>query len=244
MVVSGDIIAANISEYRIYLDADNRNKKFRVANEANMAEKCELDFSYQQYKKGGDAISLVSKEAQAQLSEQALSRLRYSPKNFTLEPKKSQYISFNLRRKVNEQPQEFRTYLNIKCTKVQNITADAGLLSLSPRFVHTIPLIIRTGKLIGAVEIKNLQKEPQKNAVSFELHLQGERSVYGDATIVDIESGKEVKKLKGIAVYPESEYRQLIIPIANTYINNKLRLIFKERKQYGGNVEARLDFSL
>jgi hypothetical protein len=241
LTFSVDLFAANIDEYRIYLDQDNRSKKFRVANESNVVEKCKLDFSYQQYKVGGDPVSGASEDLQKQLSEPALSRLRYSPKNFTIEPKKSQYITFSLRRKVNDPANEFRTYLMVKCVKQEEIKAEVDVISLTPQLIYNIPLIMRTGKLSGGVEFKNIEKDVKKG-LSFELHLKGERSVYGDAFLLDVLTGEEYSKRRGFAVYPESGYRRLTFPLNNKNAEKKLRLVFKERDRYGGNSEYSIEF--
>jgi hypothetical protein len=241
LTFSVDIFAANIGEYRIYLDQDNRSKKFQVSNESNLVEKCKLDFAYQQYKIGGEAVSGASVDLQKQLSEPALSRLRYSPKSFTIEPKRTQYITFSLRRKINDPANEFRTYLLVKCVKQEEIKAEVGVISLSPQLILKIPLIVRTGKLSGGVEFKNIAKDVNKG-LSFELHLKGERSVYGDAFLVDVVTGEEYIKRKGIAIYPESGHRRLTIPLSNKIAERKLRLVFKERELYGGNSEDSIEF--
>jgi hypothetical protein len=217
--------AASISTYRIYLDSEHRQQKFMVKNRDSIQEKCEVSFDYMDYIEGGVSKKL-SKEERVALSEPATKRLRYSPRKFTIEPKAVQYIAFSYQRQINDAPAEYRTYANIKCLK----EAPEGVegINLSPTIVHSVPLVIRTGKPSDLVaELAFTQIKQQANNIAFRLELQGSRSVYGDFNLVDAKGDKLSLLQKNVVLYPEMKYKDFAFSFAG-FTNQNMKVEFQE----------------
>ena len=224
--------AASISTYRIYLDNDNRQQKFMVRNASAIPEKCDISFSYMAYEENGQAKKL-SKEQQDALSTAALNHLRYSPSQFTIEPKSSQYIAFNYRRQINDAPAEYRTYVNIKCISLDDQTKQG--ISLTPTIMHSVPLVIRSGRpteLDANLTFTNIERK--EDTIAFRLQHQGTRSVYGDLYLVSDKGEKRNLLQRNIVIYPEMQYKDFAFSLKD--VNDKnLRIEFQETGTYSNN---------
>jgi len=217
--------AASISTYRIYLDSEHRQQKFMVRNRSAIEEKCDITFDYQAYLAGAE-INVLSAEERMALSEPAEKRFRYSPRQFTLAPKSTQYIAFSYKRQINDEPAEYRTYVNIKCLP-QGIQGLVGI-NLSPTIVHSVPLVIRTGKAkdLNANLIYSQIKQ-RENGISFRLEHQGSRSIFGDFNLVDA-NGEKVELLqKNVVLYPEMKYKDFSFNLSNATGEN-MKIVFQE----------------
>lgn len=217
--------AASISTYRIYLDSEHRQQKFMVKNRSAIQEECEVSFDYQAYLEGADIKKLTNEERSA-LSEPATNRLRYSPRKFTLEPQSTQYIAFSYKRQINDEPAEHRTYAIFTCLP-QNKQALEGI-NLSPTIVHSIPLVIRTGKAADLdVSLTYSQIKRKPNNIGFRLEHQGTRSVYGDIHLMNGD-GETIELLqKNVVLYPEMKYKDFQFRLPNS-VNKNSQIVFQE----------------
>jgi len=223
--------AASLGTYRIYLDNENRQQKFIVKNSNNIPEKCDVSFSYMAYDGKGGVKKLSSAE-QATLSEPAIKRLRYSPKQFTIKPKSFQYIAFNYRRQINDKTDEYRTYANIQCIEVDKETKKG--ITLKPTIMHSVPLVIRTGKPSGlTANLTFTQIIQQQNNLTFRLSHQGERSVYGDITLVNAKGDKLKLLQRNVVIYPEMNYKDFSFSLAG-FNNKNMKIVFTETGIYSG----------
>jgi hypothetical protein len=217
--------AASISTYRIYLDSENRQQKFMVRNRDSIQEQCEISFDYMAYTEGGENKKLGQEERDA-LSEPAKKRLRYSPKKFSIKPKSTQYVAFSYHRQVNDAPAEYRTYANIKCLKDAADVTEG--INLSPTIVHSVPLVIRTGRrtdLVAELTFTNI--EQQANSIAFRAELKGSRSVYGDFNLVDANGNKLSLLQKNVVIYPEMKYKDFAFSFAG-FTNKNMKIEFQE----------------
>jgi len=221
--------AASLGTYRIYLDSENRQQKFIVKNNSEIPEKCDISFSYMAYKESGE-VKKLSKEEQSAQSAPALKRLRYSPKQFTIKPKSFQYIAFNYRRQINDTPAEHRTYANIQCAKLDERVKKG--ISLKPTIMHSVPLVIRTGKSKDLnANLVFSQVKQQKNNIAFRLEHQGSRSVYGDLNLVNAK-GEMLKVLqRNVVIYPEMKFKDFAFSLAK-FDKKNMKIAFQETGTY------------
>lgn len=235
--------AISISTYRIYLDSEHRQQKFMVRNRNSIEEKCDISFDYMGYTDGGEAKQL-SQEERAALSKPAEDRLRYSPRKFSVKPKSIQYVAFSYHRQINDEPAEYRTYANIKCLPIATKTQEG--ITLSPNIVHSVPLVIRTGKPTDLdVELVFSQVKQQANNISFRLEHQGNRSVYGDLNLIDA-TGNILKLLqKNIVLYPEMKFKDFAFSFGN-FTDKNMKIEFQEtgiesnKKTFSLSIEGEL----
>jgi hypothetical protein len=217
------------------LDDNNRNIKFRVAGEATHSQDCEIDFDYISYGTGSVALDISDEEKAIKIKD-ALSSIRYSPQKFRLPRGGQQYINFSIRRSLSKESVEKRLYMKLKCTD-EKLSEQPGLISLSPRLVHTIPMVIRTGT--PEMEAKVTDVVIRNNNLSFNIQVEGNRSIYGDLKVMN-KDGKLVYEQKGIAIYPESKYRSFNVN-SKSKITDNMKIIFEERKAYGGSLSLTFD---
>lgn len=224
-LISMQSYAASISTYRIYLDSEHREQKFMVKNKGVTTEKCNILFDYVAYSEGAENKTL-SDDEKATLSAPAIKRLRYSPRQFSIQAKTSQYVAFSYKRQINDEPAEYRTYVNIKCI-AQSQPGVEGI-NLSPTIVHSVPLIIRTGRPDELMpNLVYSQIKQQQNSIAFRLENLGDRSVYGDITLVDA-NGDMLKLLqKNLVIYPEMKYKDFVFSLPNP-ISKNMKVEFQE----------------
>jgi hypothetical protein len=224
-LISMQSYAASISTYRIYLDSEHREQKFMVKNRDASQERCDISFDYVAYSAGAENKTL-SDDEKAVLSAPAIKRLRYSPRQFSLQPKSTQYVAFSYKRQINDEPAEYRTYANIKCI-AQSQPGVEGI-NLSPTIVHSVPLIIRTGRSTDlTANLVYSQIKQQQNNIAFRLENQGDRSVYGDIKVVDA-NGDMLKLLqRNLVIYPEMQYKDFFFSLPNP-ISKNMKVEFQE----------------
>lgn len=237
-LLSNLVHAASFGTYRIYLDSDNSQDKFIVKNNTVFAEQCEVSFSYVLYKENGEVIKLTEAE-QKKLSKAAEDRFRYSPRQFTIQPKSFQYVTFKYRRQINDSIAEYRTYVNFRCIPVKDDPQQVGV-NLSPLIAHSIPLVLRTAplnKMTLQLAFSNIQK--QDKSVSFRLQHSGNRSYVGDILLMT-EDGQKLQTLqRHFAFYPEMKYKDLTFSLGEHY-DKKVKIVFQESSIYGGNATFEL----
>jgi len=229
--------AASLGTYRIYLDSENKQQKFIVKNNSQTPEKCEISFSYMSYTDSGIVVK-QSKSEQAILSESAIKRLRFSPRQFTIKPKSFQYVAFNYRRQINDTPAEHRTYANIQCLKVDTEIKEG--ISLKPTIMHSVPLVIRTGKTTDLdAKLVFSQIDQQTNSITFRLTHQGNRSVFGDLNLIDAKGDKLKVLQQNVVIYPEMKYKDFSLSLGN-FTNKNMRIAFQEKGKYSNNKQFSL----
>lgn len=218
--------AVSIGTYRIYLDSEHSEQKFMVKNSSTAKEKCDISFDYMAYSEGGTQVIKLSSEDKLTLSEPARKRMRYSPRQFIIEPKSTQYVAFSYHRQINDKPGEYRTYANVKCLKIDDGVIEG--ITLSPNIVHSVPLIIRSGKSTDLdVNLVFSQIKLQESSIAFRLEHHGSRSVYGDLNLIN-DKGDTLKLLqKNVVIYPEMKYKDFAFSLSE--FNDKNLLIeFRE----------------
>jgi len=242
--------AASLTTYRIYLDDNNRTEAFIVFAKGSTSEQCSMNFTHFDF----DEKGTISKNDGKILPENSAKPwVRYSPRNFILNPGKPQTVRFSMRRKPNAEAKEYRSYVAMRCEKLvvnedssaiaSNDNPDRPNISIQPVLVQNVPIIVRTGKL--HVEASFTDIKINNNTVSATLARKGTRSLYGRLLLVDVVSGDEVSFTNGVSIYPETTSFPVSFDIPGKYQSlpkNNLLLKFVEDENYGGElvIEKRL----
>lgn len=230
--------AVNISAYRIYLDESNRETAFVIFNREVTTQDCNLSLSHNNF----DADSNLTHLDNTVIPENsAKDWIRFSPLQFTLTPAQSQTVRFTLRRKAGADAGEYRSYLVIDCGVKKQTGADGNEIpsvNLQTKLVHSVPIIVRTGKLEAQVSIENIRH--QNGSVSLTLKRTGTRSVYGDIELINKETGAVITSQKNISIYPESERFNIVLGRKGEN-PGQLKLRYTENKDFGGNIVLEKD---
>jgi len=224
--------AVSLTSHRIYLDKDQRTASFVIFNREQQTENCKLSFQDFPFDKAGNMGKLISGE---RIKTSAANLVRFSPRQFEIKAGSSQTVRFSLRRKANTPASEYQSYLSINCGKNIDKAANIGVISLSPRLVHNVPVIARTGTLNATLDISNIHLSKNGN-LAFRLNKSGNRSVYGIIEIINKNNGERVNYLQGISLYVPSNYRDFDFALPKGVNPNTLAIRFIEDKEYGGNL--------
>jgi len=233
VLISLSAQAVTISEYRIYLDEDKRNVSFVIFNRESSHQNCSLSLTHNDF----DIESRMTHlENNIIPKNSAKDWIRYSPQEFSLTPGQSQMVRFTMRRKANAQDGEYRSYLLIDCGLAPSSDEKDKTkpqVALQTKLVHSVPIIVRSGRLEASVWIDNIQTS--ENELRFTLNRKGNRSVYGDIELINKKSGKIIAIQRNFSIYPESERFNFSLNRQNIELND-LKIRFIENKLYGGNI--------
>jgi hypothetical protein len=241
ILIPASSYAMSLSTYRIYLDSDNSTASFVMFNKKIVAETCTLSLAHNSFSETGQ-LSQVDDNILPENS--AKPWIRFSPKNFKADGRSPQTVRFTLRRKSNSQPAEYRSYLEVLCDEVKDTTQgskntlDLPTVSIKPRLVQQIPIIVRTGKLNAEISFSDMSVK--NNTVHFTINREGNRSIHGDVELIDKESGDIISYSRNSSLYTETSSKRGDL-ITKGYDIKKLAIRFVEDKRYGGSITHQQD---
>tara|TARA_R110000868_G_scaffold247234_1_gene503723 strand:- start:376 stop:1074 length:699 start_codon:yes stop_codon:yes gene_type:complete len=226
-------MALGLSTFRIHLDYEHRNSNFVIYSKDTYTQHCSLFLRHYEVK---DDASLVALEDGVLPDNAADEFVKFSPKTFSLSPGQAQSVKFQMRRKANVEPNEYRAHLSVDCSfDIEELKLNnEAQVSLAPRIRHNVPIIVRTGKLDATVNFTDFKFNG--DIVEMEIERQGNRSVYGNIDLVDSRSNKVIDKNQQFTMYPETQKRR--IKMATKGIDPKYLMVrFIEDMEFEGNIK-------
>lgn len=220
--------AVHLSTFRIYLDKDNRNNSFILFNRDAKAEECKLSLGHNNFDDNG---VMTEHQGSNPPDNSAKDWVRFSPRRFTLTSAHSQTVRFTMRRKAKAQAAEYRSYLIVDCGVVQ-VEEQTKQVSIAPRLIHSVPIIVRVGKLNAETRFSDF--ELIGHDLSFKLLRSGTRSIYGNIALFNKNTGESVSSLSGLSIYPESSNTEFMLRTKRVPVEN-LVIKFSENTDYGGD---------
>ena len=230
--------AVHISTYRIYLDKDNRNTSFMIFNRDAKSQECNLSLKH--YNFDGNGV-MSNYEGEGVPAHSAKNWLRFSPKKFTLTPANTQTVRFSMRRKARAEAAEYRSYVVVDCGAVKMQGAEDQLISIQPKLIHNVPIIVRTKALDAKVSFEDIVIG--NGLLNFSLARRGNRSIYGKIELINKLTDDVIGSSRGISVYTESSKYPLSYKIGEHKLEN-MKLRFTEDTQYGGSIVYEQDLAL
>lgn len=228
--ISHTATAISLTSHRIYLDKDKRTASFLVLNRTQDAEDCQASFRYFTFSQAG----IMGKEIKDTLPSNNANRIvSFSPRKFSVPAGATQTIRLSLRRKPGDKGSEYHSYLSLNCGKSDPETPE--LINVSPRLVHNVPVVARTGDLSVTASIDDVKLSPD-GKLDFTLNRLGDRSIYGNLDIFDKTTGKRLNGLKALSLYIQSDYRDFSFTIPNNVKLADIMIRFTEDKAYGGSL--------
>ena len=226
----------SLSTQRIYLDQENPNTNFVIKNRDIYPQECSLGILYNDFDEEGKMLPYSGNEPPANAAEKVA---RFSPKHFKIAPNEKQAVRFTLRRKRDTAAMEYRSYLTVACKNLINsnqfnVVGERVTIPIKPQLQHNIPLIVRPKPL--SVSLKFSDVELVDNILSFNLHRQGTRSVYGKVKLVDLDSGSTLDESGNFAIYHETKKKSLYMAVPAGLSLSDIKLEFNENKEEGNAV--------
>jgi hypothetical protein len=189
--------------------------------------------------------------------------IRFSPRQVTLPAGGAQAVRLQLRKPAGLPTGEYRVHLffqalpparSIAAGDSQPVGPEGMDIALIPIVSISIPIIVREGSTSATLSLTSLRVNGQTKtdaaALSFELHRDGNRSVYGDVVAYFTPRGGSelvVGRANGVAVYVPNQLRIAELPIQTSagqkLASGRLRVSFLDKPDAGGKLlaEATLD---
>lgn len=197
-------------------------------------------------------------EADASVEERlALGMVRYAPRRITLMPGQPQAVRISIRPPEGLPDGEYRVHMGFRAVPMAE-TADSPAsdaqaaqgvsIKLTPIYGITIPVFLRKGILEAEARVDGavLVKLEGRDFLQVTLSRTGKRSVYGELT-GRTARGEEIFVLRGVAIYPELDHRQVHVPLSAeklVKLKGPLHLEYRELPENGGALIAQATVNL
>lgn len=184
--------------------------------------------------------------------EAALGMIRYAPRRITLPPGQPQAVRLAARPGADLADGEYRVHMSFKAIpRPREATAEAQpgqgvTIQLIPIYGVTIPIIVRHGRVEAQVAINQPQIVEGENGpeLSIMLSRAGDSSTYGDLLVTKPGRDDPLMQLRGVAVYPEVEDREVrvrLTPEQAAVFRGQVRVEYRETVEAGGGLIAAVD---
>ena len=219
---------------------------------------------YFEHKKMLDDGSIVDVTDADEKKIRAGDMIRYSPRRVDIKSKGSQTIRLAVRRPKNLPDGEYISHLALKQKPNKQApvidTVDGGSsqekelnLKVQPILKIAIPVIVRKGTLnakalLSGISITKISDENQ--FIQFTLHREGNRSLYGDVEIYELDqednTSTRIGYVKGIALYDPTLSRLVKVQLDQATLTKgkKLLVRFDEKGKYGGTNQVEQVYSI
>lgn len=241
---------------RVVMEKKDRSAQVVLINNADKPESYRINIVNRRMTETGEIVSADTALPDERFAD---TMLRYSPRQVTLPPGKSQIVRIMVRKPADLPAGEYRSHLQFD--RVSDAEGSADLENLAkPKegeiavFIQalvgaSIPVIVRHGETSVTISLADLALEPGKDGaaplLAFTIKRNGNRSVYGDLVASFTPAGGsplEVGKVAGVAVYVPNLLRKAKLPIKLPEgVNLKkgtLTLRFLDRPETGGKLIA------
>jgi fimbrial chaperone protein len=241
---------------RVVMEKKVRSAQVMIINNGDKPETYRINIVNRRMTETGEIVS-----ADTALPDErfAAAMLRYSPRQVTLQPGKSQTVRIMVRKPAELAAGEYRSHLQFDrvadasgAANLENLAKPGeGVISIVLQALvgASIPVIVRHGETSVTTALTELILEPGKDGaaplLAFTMKRNGNRSVYGDLVATFTPAGGsplEVGKVAGVAVYVPNLLRKAKLPIklpeGVSLKKGLLTLRFLDRPEAGGKVMA------
>lgn len=244
---------------RVVFEGDQRSAQVELVNQGKTPETYRISVVNRRMGESGEFLVITEPGPGEQFAE---AMLRYSPRQVTIPAGSSQTVRILLRKPADLAPGEYRSHLQFDrvadasgSNSVEQLGQDkAGGVGvvLSALVGASIPVIVRHGDTQAKVSLDKLAWQPAAShednsppAIAFDIHRDGNRSVYGDLSVSftpKVGIPIELAKASGVAVYTPNGLRHARIPLSlpdGTVLGGGVvRVSYRERAESGGKLLA------
>lgn len=204
----------------------------------------------------GDFTDIAAADA-TPAERAALEMVRFSPRRVTLLPGQPQAVRLSVRPPEGLPDGEYRIHMGFRAIPAHASTesgvaseeAQSGVsIRLTPIYGITIPVFLRKGRLdadTGIVAAK-LVRLGGRDFVQVSMSRSGNRSVYGEL-IGKTARGETLFSMRGIAIYPEVDRRDVHVPLGPEQLakaQGPIQLEYRELPENGGAMLAQATVTL
>jgi len=214
-----------IAPTRVVFEGRERTASVGLINRGNETAVFRISFQQKRMTEEGKVETIEKPEKNGPYADKML---RYSPRQVTLPPGKTQVVRILLRKPPNLAEGEYRSHLLFR--EVPSDASKSINKSLSNKknlSIHiipvvgiSIPVIVRHGKLTASTGLENLKLRLNPDSsntgiLGLEITRNGNKSVFGDFTVYLKQGASKlvVGKANGVAVYPPLTKRKFKLAI-------------------------------
>jgi len=237
-----------VTPTRVEFNERTRSEKVMLLNTGAESASYRISFVRLHMLDDGSIINVKENE-KGNFSDELI---RYSPRQVTLPPGKSQVIRLMLRKPKDLVEGEYRSHMLFQAlpeprnttVDIDDKNSDTISIEITPLIGITIPVIVRHGKLNASLSIEKPQyiqedEKYSKPRLSVDLLRTGSQSTYGDIKVLYTPDGETnnyvVSQAKGVAVYTPNLKRQFKLtlerPAGISFENGTFRIIYTERNK-------------
>ncbi len=216
--------ALRVSMKRIIFEGRDRSSTITIINNSAVEEIYRIGWN--RYRMVEDKALVRVKDGDEEGAAGVLwaeDMIRYAPRRVKVAAGGTQQVRLLLRRPRDLAEGEYRAHIHIVTEeKAEEFVSDAVdqaalegkqavVMNMQPGI--SMPVIVRHGKMTATSEMSEPRLVLNKDdmSVSFKLHREGNRSLYGNVRFFCIGNGQDVyvRDIRGIAVYPEVSQRSV-----------------------------------
>ncbi|WP_353200648.1 molecular chaperone [Sandarakinorhabdus sp.] len=208
-----------VAPTRILLSPASRSAELVLVNKGVEAAAFRLAIENRRMRPDGSLEAATTPQADEKFADD---KLRFSPRQLTLEPGARQVVRVMADIAPDLAPGEYRSHLRLMSAPVSAgrslPTAAPSDNSLSIELIAirslTVPIILRVGRLDAAVSVDTAALEgPAQSDLVVKLARTGTRSTYGDISLT-VDGEKEPAWLvRGVAIYTPNLARDVVLPL-------------------------------
>ncbi len=221
-----------INPTRIVLDEKAHNGQLELLNNGDTAITYRIRLIRQRMDTSGKFMIIDDKNPALATENFADQLVRFSPRQVTLQPGKSQIIRIMLHKAAGLAEGEYRSHLLLEQVPDTNVAtsidksnkpdqASGVSIQLTALFGASIPIIVRQGALnlkLGLSELRFLPAQgEQLAALALTISRSGTRSAYGDLVVHFHPDGSDkaflVGRTNGLAVYTPNDLRYVSVSL-------------------------------
>ena len=256
LLAQGDLL---ITPVRVVFEDGNTKQDLNLSNIGQDTSVYMISFVHYRMQEDGSFKQIDNADT---LSDRADKYLRIFPRRVTLPPGESQVIRLQYRRLPGIANGEYRSHLYFRAEKnitplgMENPDIDSTqmVVSITPIFGISIPVIIRKGKLDLQTNLSGVEVEAVNDSVchlNVTINRTGEKSAYGNLTVKYLpENGTPVQvgATNGVGIYPEIDKRNFSMTLRLTnglrFANGKLLICYETTGNKGKRKLAETEYQM
>jgi P pilus assembly chaperone PapD len=219
-VLTNDAHALRITMKRVIFEGPKRTEVLTIINNTAEEQIYRLGWRRMRMTEDSSLQALDDNETAPDLKT-ADNMIRFAPRRVVLPPGRTQQVRLMLRRPKDLADGEYRSHFWIQPEeKARAFDPNGSSVKASGQAVQitmltglTLPVFVRAGKMeaSGRITDARLITKKDRPAVTYTLHREGNRSLYGDIEITCRVGGEEIvaAAVRGIAIYEEISKRQV-----------------------------------
>ncbi|MEE4201209.1 molecular chaperone [Erythrobacter sp.] len=243
----GDLLVAPT---RVVLDG-SRGTEVILSNIGSEEATYRIGLELRRMLDNGRLVPVEKAEANA-AEEAALDMIRYAPRRITLPPGQPQAVRLAARPGADLADGEYRVHMSFKAIpKPREVSGEVApiqgvSIQLIPIYGVTIPIIVRHGRVEAQVAINQprIVEGDKGPELALSISRAGDSSTYGVLSVMKPGEADPLVELRGVAVYPELDERQLrvqLTPAELARFSGQLRIEYREMPENGGGLIAAVD---